>query len=84
MFKVNMNECLPFYKKKFQLLHRTHKYETRNFNNFNLPLCRLALSQRHIFFKGPMLWNLLPDDLRFSKSTNIFKKKLKRHLVEKY
>ena len=79
------NKLLPASVLNYFCLNNTvHNYQTRIVNNFNIPLVRLAVAQKSIFFQGPKIWNNLPLEIRTSLSYNIFKRRFKQHLIASY
>ena len=52
-------------------------------SDYHLPLVRLSsLKKKSIFYSGPKFWNYLPAFIKMSPSLNIFKARLKRHLLQ--
>ena len=45
--------------------------------NFDLPVCKTECYRNSFAFTGAKLWNLLPDELKYITSIDIFKNKLK-------
>ena len=63
-----------------------HNHNTRR-NNVNLvcPEFRTTLVKNSIIYSGPKLWNSLSNDLKtmaFSSNINVFKGKLKKHIIQ--
>ena len=86
MFNVmnsNKNNFL-LYKDKISNFRFDHNYNTRGFNNFKLPFYRLGLSQRSLFYRGPNLWNLLPQSFKTETSLKNFKATFKMLFIDKY
>jgi len=65
----------------FDVNSTVHNYETRSANNYRLPLIRTNAFQKSIFFKGPKIWNEIPNDIKSSLSLNVFKKNYKHPLL---
>ena len=85
MFKIfNSSNCPLFYKTFLSELRRFHNHTTRGFNDLKLPFFKNAICQRLLFYQGPKLWNMLPDNLKLSKSSQIFKRNFKEFLIDKY
>ena len=79
------NKILPSCILNYFTLNLTiHSYVTRNAQKFHLPKVRTSLSHKSLLFQGPLLWNSLPDDIRESKSLNVFKMKYKQYLINTY
>ena len=66
---------------KFQVLHNLN---TRNRSLAVPTFHRLTTTQHSFSFIGPHFWNQLPQHLREISGENIFKKRLKIHLLESY
>jgi len=49
--------------------------------NYCLPRPPTKFGERVFSFSGPAAWNRLPHDIRASPSLNVFKRKLKTHLL---
>ena len=69
---------------KFVLNSNVHCHNTRNSVNYHLPKIRTNISKNSIFFKGPVLWNQIPPDLKNSPSLNCFKQRYKCYLLNLY
>ena len=65
----------------FVLNSNVHCHNTRNSVNYHLPKIRTNISKNSIFFKGPVLWNQIPPDLKNSPSLNCFKQRYKCYLL---
>ena len=61
-----------------------HSYNTRGSLNFHLPQIRTTVAKNSIFFKGPTIWNNLPIHIKSSPSLNIFKRRYKSLLINRY
>lgn len=68
----------------FKLKSEIHDYNTRNPLDYNLPLARTNISMNSIFYKGPKIWNDLPLNIKSSPSLNVFKRRYKELLLERY
>ena len=54
---------------------------TRNANKLDIPRYKTATGQRSFLYRAVTIWNNLPSDIKLSSSMNIFKRKLKNHLL---
>ena len=80
-----MNNLIPIsLSELFCLNSSIHSYPTRNASSFHLPLIRTQLFQRTIFYKGPVLWNSMPSEIKSAPTFNSFKSRLRRFLVGRY
>ena len=81
---------VKFYKTifRFNLIYRftsrsqTHNRDTRYKDELDVPLYRTAVGQRSFSFRATKLWNNLPDSVKDTASTKIFKSTVKNILVE--
>ena len=61
-----------------------HHYSTRHGSNFILPLCRKQKSKNSLIYTGVHAWNDLSNDFKCSTSVDVFKRKIKENLIDKY
>lgn len=61
-----------------------HDYNTRLNHAPNSQFQRLSLTQHSVFFRGPIVWNSLPENIKTCRTVENFKKKLKMHLINSY
>jgi len=59
-----------------------HTYNTRTKEGLHIDFIRSFLGQKCIKYKGSVLWNLLPDELRNIESTRSFRNKLKQFCID--
>ena len=59
-------------------------YNTRNSENLNIPFRRLTLAQHSSSYLAAKFWNSLPICIRNSRSVRVFKRNLKRYLIDGY
>jgi len=79
MFKYH-NHSLPLeFSNIFKI--RFLKVQTRSSSNIIMPSLKNAVSQQSIKFSGPKRWNRIPNDIKNSKSINLFRKKMKHYLI---
>ena len=83
------------YKKEYNMLPVTlaqyfeqtsevasHSYNLRSNNGLNTIVTRLASSQNSIQINGNQLWNKIPDSTKLFSSFNLFKRDVKKMLLE--
>ena len=63
---------------------RSHDRFTRSRNLLNPNFHRLTVTQNSVSFKGPLEWNKSPIFVKESESLEIFKTRVKKHLIEAY
>jgi len=61
-----------------------HNYSTRSQDSLHSEYFRSSLGQRCIKYKGSILWNTLPDDLKCISSIGSFKKNLQELFIADY
>lgn len=80
--KLSIATCM--YKHQISASLPTHLYPTRHREQFCLPSHRLTLFRHSTMYQGPLIWNSLPQHIKNAPSLNIFKNKLKLHLLDTY
>ena len=78
------NLALYMYKNIDSFQRYTHNFNTRNRNRLLPTFHRLTKSQHSVSFRGPKLWNDLPDYLKNIESLPSFKFKLKNYFLSFY
>ena len=58
-----------------------HNRHTRNRNSLQIPLFKTATGQRTFTYRIASIWNNLSENLKQSASLNIFKQRLREHLL---
>ena len=79
MFKfLNSGYCSNIFMRQ-----NIRTYNLRNVvNNLAVPNWRKTLSQNSPFYKGPLAWNSLSQDLKLVQNINVFKRRYKLHLLQ--
>ena len=80
-YKV-ISHMLPGWLFEFPTVGEIQTRPTRQLNNLVVGRTNTDLGARAISIKGPKLWNSIPLDIRNSISIQIFKEKLKKHILE--
>ena len=62
----------------------THNYPTRHRDHLRPPTHRLTKFRHSVAFLGPVIWNTVPLHIQNSLSLNIFKNRLKTHILSTY
>lgn len=79
MFNVIHGTAPSYLCQNFQLLH--HRYVTRNSQyNFFVPRVK-GIDQANFSYQGVKAWNSLPESIKAITSKQLFKRKVKQHLV---
>lgn len=88
---IQQNTIMFYYKIQNNLLkieHDTvqnsdiHGYPTRNMNNIRIPRSTNNYGQFNTFKQGARLFNSLDDSIKCISSLNLFKSKLKKHIID--
>jgi hypothetical protein len=80
-----IHHLAPFYLCNLISLHRpSRSLRSSNLNLLSVPRFNTNIHRRSFSVYGPILWNSLPDDLRFETEIAIFKRKLKTFLFRSY
>ena len=66
---------------KFTFRSQIATRNTRQSNDLNIPLCRLATGQRAFAYRGVKIWNARSDDLKSLPSVKAFKGHLTKHIL---
>ena len=81
MFSFVNNMVPQPFSDYFTLNSNINHYVTRNSDKFYVPNYRYNFSRAMIKYKGPVLWNSIPDNVICSPSLYLFKQKYKFHLI---
>ena len=74
MLKIFYSECPDVLRSHFTQDNKRDKERKR----FTIPRCTKEVGRTSIKYKGPLLWNSLPLNIRSIENFHIFKKSLKR------
>ena len=79
-YKHNTNQLPEVFYYYFRDISTIHNYETRSKTNKNpfLPRVNLNYGQFGVKYAAVKTWNETPDEIRASKSTKVFRKKIQR------
>jgi len=84
VYKFSSN-ILPKNLKTLFIKHGSfHNYNTRNRSNPCIPLHKSKITLNSICHKGPAIWHKVPNEIKSSRTLEIFKSKFKKHLLEEY
>ena len=61
-----------------------HSYNTRNRNNLAIPRFNRSRTQSTIFYRGILLWNALPIDVRALEHIGAFNNATKKMMLTTY
>lgn len=83
VYAVYIFECLMFFVKHKELfeIECKHEYNTRSID-VKYPIHRLTLTERFPHYMCIKLFNVLPDNLKRIGEQKLFKRKLKKFLIE--
>lgn len=74
--------CLIYKNRDSFIQHNTH-YNTRQNLNLSLPIPALTLTKKSIIYESVKIYNHLSDNLKRLPTTKLFKRKVKRVLLDK-
>ena len=84
MFKA-VNKQLPgIFDSMFTSNKMIHNYNTRQSQNLHMPKCRTNFSKFCMSYRGPEIFNSLPNELKNIQILNKFKVQLKLHFIGYY
>ena len=63
---------------------RQHSYNTRGRANLLPGFQRLTLTQQSLSFRGPNVWNGIPQEIKDQPNIKLFKKYFKNYLLDSY
>ena len=81
MSKIVHNNSIPEFDYILSQSILTHNYSTRNIANLRHPRVDRTKCRHSMEYAGVVIWNQLPEELRNIESLSIFKRQLKRHLL---
>ena len=64
----------------FVINDSVHSYNTRSTSKIHIDFERTNYGKFSLHYRGAIIWNSLPNDLKESKSSNAFKKALHTHV----
>ena len=84
MFKCMNNQAPTYLKIMFDKRSQIHDYNTRNNNDINLVKCRTTLAQNSFYYRGAVVWNSLPPEIRNLSNLNTFKRNLRNYFLSSW
>ena len=84
MFKCMNNQAPTYLKIMFDKRSQIHDYNTRNSNDINLVKCRTTLAQNSFYYRGAVVWNSLPPEIRNLSNLNTFKRNLRNYFLSSW
>ena len=73
-----------FFSNYFTKHVETHKYNTRNAQDYSINKSNKVFSDRAVRNCGPIFWNSLNNEIKRCKNTKEFRNSLKKHLLSNY
>ena len=85
MFKVARGIAPPPTQEMFHYISELHSYDTRSASsgNFQLKSVRPTVGKSAISYIGPKIWNDIENQIKQLKTTETFKRKIKKMLLDK-
>lgn len=84
IFKMNHGLVPTYMNDNVILVNQIHDHNTRNRNDFRLPLTRSEQVKKNLFYNGLKMYNDLPNDMKEIISLNIFKKVCAKYVKDKF
>ena len=82
MYSYTKGSLPSAFSNYFSLNNSIHKHYTRSSEKFHMKFTGTNYGRFSIKYKGPMIWNTLPDVLKNIKSLQMFKKRIKNFCVK--
>lgn len=67
----------------FMTMNQVHSVNKRNAKNFVVTRCNTELAKSNFYYKSPLLFNGLPDEIMSINSLSVLKKRLKEYFYNK-
>ena len=80
MYSYHHNKLPTFFNNFFITNENIHSYNTRSKSKIHLEFRRTNYGQFSMRYRGAIIWNNLPNDLKIINSYNHFKKSLKLYV----
>ncbi len=84
MFNILFEDSIPFLKRRFDDLIRTHNYETRGANDLVNPFPTVKAIKLNFVYRATKVWNELDDFYKTSSSALCLKRNLSRDIINLY
>jgi hypothetical protein len=82
IYKIQNSLSPQYLKCKLEKRSEVHKYNTRQKDHLNMPLCRTATAQRSFFHRAVNLWNKLSLSQQNQPSIYLFKRTIKNFYLD--
>ena len=82
MYSYHHNLLPNSFHDLFLTSNQVHRCETWLASQYRPHFCRTNIKQFSILYRGPKIWNSLPDSLISSPSISVFTKNLKNYLTD--
>ena len=83
MYKTIKSDVPTLFTAFFQKINSIHRYNTRISDDLYIPTVKTNVRKFSIRIRGASTWNFIPSAIRNSKSLPIFKKVLKKFLIDR-
>ena len=81
MFQIKLR-VFPMFISLFTGNSSIHDHFTRQSMHFHIPIPRLEIIRRSIYYQGPIIWNSLVDGFDIKVRITTFKRHIKSYLIE--
>ena len=83
MYNVLNAETPTLFTSFYQQNKDVHRYPTRIADDLHIPFGRTCVRKFSMRINGAVIWNPIPDTIKQSKSLSIFKKAVKKFLIDR-
>ena len=83
MFKFRNNQLPKNMTYPFSVNSQIHSYDTRHANDCHLPRKSSRLGQYSLAYQGPKIWSIIEDKTRKIKTLHLYKKTMKKNILDK-
>ena len=84
VYKCINEPSTPICRTYFQKRNEFHDRDLRYTDRLHIPAATTALAQSATRNTGVSLWNKLPEEIKSQTDINLFSKKIKGHIIQKY
>lgn len=84
VYKMKRGLAPKYMNDNVNLVCEIHSRNTRNRNNYRLPLVRTEQMKKNIFYNGLKMYNELPQHMKEMENINAFKKECSKYVKEKF
>jgi hypothetical protein len=76
IYKIKNENYAPFLRESIELYSRVNHYDVRHLNEYNIPFPQVRSIKYNFLYRGLVLWNNLPLDIKNSPNSESFFKRM--------